>query len=139
VSIVDVSGKTPRVVNTLLVGDEPRDVVFAGPGRSRAFITAARRGQNHPGDTVNETQVPGMPRADVWVFDADQVGSKLGGQPLTIVSLFSDKPGAMTVSPDASTVFVSIRSSGNQTTTVTDKVVCGTDNRAEGPGPVLPK
>ena len=49
VSIVDVSGKTPRVVNTLLVGDEPRDVVFAGPGRSRAFITANGLG---PGNGV---------------------------------------------------------------------------------------
>src|SRR5215470_8078054 len=29
VSIVDVSG-TPQVVRTLLVGDEPRDIVFAG-------------------------------------------------------------------------------------------------------------
>src|SRR2546422_8482065 len=32
VSIVDVSSSPPRVVRTLLVGDEPRDLVFAGPG-----------------------------------------------------------------------------------------------------------
>src|SRR4030095_16236612 len=38
VSIVDVSGGVPRVVRTLLVGDEPRDIVFAGPGGTRAFI-----------------------------------------------------------------------------------------------------
>src|SRR6186713_1432409 len=32
VSIVDVSNiDNPRVVRTLLVGDEPRDIVFAGP------------------------------------------------------------------------------------------------------------
>src|SRR5262249_18192995 len=43
VSIVDVPSR--RVARTLLVGDEPRDIVFAGPGRSRAFITAAHPGQ----------------------------------------------------------------------------------------------
>ena len=40
----------PRVVRTLLVGDEPRDIVFAGPGGNRAFITTAHRGQNSPVD-----------------------------------------------------------------------------------------
>ena len=48
VSIVDVAAAPPRVVRTLLVGDEPRDIVFAGPGGNRAFITTARRGQNLP-------------------------------------------------------------------------------------------
>ena len=43
VSVVDLGG-TPRVVRTLLVGDEPRDVVFAG-SPERAFITTAHRGQ----------------------------------------------------------------------------------------------
>ena len=47
VSVVDLTG-VPRVVQTLQVGDEPRDIVFAGPDRARAFITAAYRGQNHP-------------------------------------------------------------------------------------------
>src|SRR5207244_9963475 len=46
VSIVDVSASPPRVVRTLLVGDEPRDIVFAGTGGNRAFITTAHRGQN---------------------------------------------------------------------------------------------
>src|SRR5207244_5444302 len=51
ISIVDLSvANMPRVVRTLLVGDEPRDIVFAGPGRSRAFITTAHRGQNSPID-----------------------------------------------------------------------------------------
>jgi DNA-binding beta-propeller fold protein YncE len=40
VTIVSTDG-TPRVVRTLLVGDEPADVVFAGVGRSRAFVTTA--------------------------------------------------------------------------------------------------
>ena len=74
---------TGRVERTLLVGDEPRDIVFAGPRRSRAFITTAHRGQNVPFDPQLTT--PGVGRADVWVFDASALGSTLGGTPLTIV------------------------------------------------------
>ena len=49
VSIVDVAATPPRVVRTLLICDEPRDIVFAGAGRRpRAFVTTARRGQNLP-------------------------------------------------------------------------------------------
>jgi YVTN family beta-propeller protein len=125
VSVVDVSANPPRVTRTLFVGDEPRDIVFAGPNRDRAFITAARRGQNHPSDTVNETQKPGVPRADVWVFDAADPGSAVGGKPLTIVSLFSDKPGALTTSLDGKTVFVSVATSGNETSVVNASAVCG--------------
>ncbi|HWK50581.1 MAG TPA: hypothetical protein VNR40_11880, partial [Steroidobacter sp.] len=44
VSVVTLSG-TPRVTRTLLVGDEPRDIVFAGTS-NRAFITTAHRGQH---------------------------------------------------------------------------------------------
>src|SRR5579871_6930780 len=43
VSIVQLTG-TGHVVRTLLVGDEPRDIVFAGTP-ARAFITTAHRGQ----------------------------------------------------------------------------------------------
>jgi len=43
VSVVRLDG-TPRVLRTLQVGDEPRDIVFAGTNRDRAFITAANRG-----------------------------------------------------------------------------------------------
>ncbi|TMQ27427.1 MAG: hypothetical protein E6J90_02670, partial [Deltaproteobacteria bacterium] len=42
VSVVTLSG-TPHVTRTLLVGDEPRDIVFAGTA-NRAFITTAHRG-----------------------------------------------------------------------------------------------
>jgi len=73
VSVVDVSGAVPRVVRTLHVGDEPSDIVFAGPGGNRAFITTAHRGQNTPypdGDFDQE----GIGRADIWVFDATNLG-----------------------------------------------------------------
>src|SRR3989344_2173384 len=48
ISIVNVGVSPARVVRTLLVGDEPRDIVFAGPNRGRAFITTAHRSQNGP-------------------------------------------------------------------------------------------
>ena len=32
VSVVELNDKSSRVKHTLLVGDEPRDIVFAGPG-----------------------------------------------------------------------------------------------------------
>src|SRR5688500_18706481 len=50
VSIVDVSRADPAVVRTLWVGDEPRDIVFAGPEKTRAFVSTAHRGQNSPDD-----------------------------------------------------------------------------------------
>ena len=46
ISIIDVATSPARVTRTLLVCDEPRDLVFAGPGGNRAFVTTARRGQN---------------------------------------------------------------------------------------------
>ena len=68
VSIVDVARSPPRVTRTLLTCDEPRDIVFAGPGGDRAFVTTARRGQNCPLDS--ELTTAGSPRAIVQVFDA---------------------------------------------------------------------
>ncbi|MBK9032508.1 MAG: hypothetical protein IPL61_14560 [Myxococcales bacterium] len=117
ISVVDVSDPlAPKVVRTLLVGDEPRDVVFAGPGRRRAFITTARRGQNSPVDPALTT--PGLGRANVWVFDADHLGAGMGGTPLTILTLFSDTPRALAVTPDGRTVYAAGFRTGNRTTTV---------------------
>ena len=120
-SIVDIEhgGMRGRVVRTLLVGDEPRDIVFAGPGKNRAFITTAHRGQNHPHDPQLTT--PGIGRADVWVFDAHQkTGSTLGGTPLNIITLFTDTPRALAVTPDGRRVYAAGFHSGNQTTVITE-------------------
>jgi DNA-binding beta-propeller fold protein YncE len=136
ISIIDVSITPPRITRTLLVGDEPRDIVFAGPGGNRAFITTAHRGQNSPwcGDSSNpncvnpvnpgELTTPGIGRADVWVFDAGNLGSELGGTPLTIVKLFGDTPRPLAVSPNGSTVYAGIYHSGNRTTTIHELAVC---------------
>jgi len=46
ISVVDVTAEPPRVIDTLLVGDEPRDIVFAGADNALAFVTTAHRGQS---------------------------------------------------------------------------------------------
>jgi len=122
VSVVDVSVMPPRLSRTLLVGDEPQDIVFGGPGRARAFVSAAHRGQNAPFDPQLST--PGIGRADVWVFDTAMAVDGLGGAPLTIITLFADSPRALAVSPDGATVYAAIFHSGNQTTTVPEAAVC---------------
>jgi YVTN family beta-propeller protein len=105
VSVVDLSANPPRVVRSLLVGDEPRDIVFAGPGRTRAFITTARRGQNVPITVPPKLTTPSTPRALVWVFDATALDATLTGTPLAILELFGDTPRALDASPDGSRVY----------------------------------
>jgi YVTN family beta-propeller protein len=118
VSIVklDDNATSGHVERTLLVGDEPRDIVFAGPHHQRAFITTAHRGQNIPFDP--QPTVPGVGRADVWVFDANALGHTLGGAPLTIVTLFTDTPRALAVTPDGTRVYAAGFHTGNRTTIV---------------------
>ena len=130
ISVVDVASTPPRLVRTLLVGDEPWDIVFAGladPNTgdfSRAFISAARRGQNHPADVKSEAITPGVGRADVWVFDADDPGADFGGTPEAIVQLFGDKPRALSASPDGSSLYAGVFHSGNLTTAINETGVC---------------
>ncbi|HWU87250.1 MAG TPA: beta-propeller fold lactonase family protein [Kofleriaceae bacterium] len=136
VSVVKLlpEGRSGAVARTLLVGDEPRDIVFAGPGRRRAFITTAHRGQNAPFDPQLTT--PGVGRADVWVFDADHLGGSLGGDPLTIVTLFGDTPRALAATPDGSRVYAAAFHSGNRTTAIAETVVPNGGEAAGGvPGP----
>jgi len=121
VSIVDLSAAPPRVVRTLLTGDEPRDIVFAGAGGTRAFVTCAHRGQNLPFDP--QLQTPGIGRADVWVFDATNLGGGLGGVPLTIVTLFGDTPRALAATADGSKVYAAVFNSGNRTTTIHEAAI----------------
>ncbi len=126
VSIVDTSSTPPQVTRTLLVGDEPRDIVFAGPGGNRAFITTARRGQNTTIAPLLTT--PGTPRALVFVFDATSLGTTLEGTPLTVLQLFGDTPRALATSPDGSRVYAAVFHSGNQSTAVSEGAVCDDPN-----------
>jgi DNA-binding beta-propeller fold protein YncE len=130
VSVVDLIG-APHVSRTLLVGDEPQDVVFAG-SPTRAFITTAHRGQHRtdpsiadvPGAGDPHLTTPGIGRADVWVFDPANVGRAVGGRPLKIMTFFADSPRALAVSPDKKTVYVAAFKSGNQTTIAPEGMVC---------------
>ena len=131
VSVVDAGASPPRVVRTLLVGDEPSDVVVGGTRAEptdpfpRVFVSAARRGQNHV-DFPNpkaDLLTEGVNRADVWIFDGTNPGSGLSGAP-TIVQVFGDKPRPLAVSDDGSEVYVGIWHSGNRSTTIFEGAVC---------------
>lgn len=115
VSVVRLDG-TPRVLRTLQVGDEPRDIVFAGASRDRAFISSANRGQNRPGFTSASLVTPGTGRADIWIYDAAQLDDSLNGKPLSVLTLPSDVPRALAVSNDGRTVYAASFMSGNRTT-----------------------
>jgi YVTN family beta-propeller protein len=135
VSIVDLSG-TPRVVRTLLVGDEPNDIVFAGPSGSRAFVSAAHRGQNSPYPAGEYASVS-QGRADVYVFDASDQGTSLEGDRLAVITLFGDKPRALATSPNGNQVYVAVFHSGNQTTAIHEGAVCNTTTPGTLAGPCL--
>jgi DNA-binding beta-propeller fold protein YncE len=132
VSIVAVSNTPPHVSRTLLVGDEPSDIVFGGDGGTRAFITTAHRGQQRTDPSLSEVPGAGDPqfttsgigRADVWVFDANAHGTTVGGTPLAIVSVFGDTPRALAVTPDGATIYVGVFRSGNQTMATSSELPC---------------
>ncbi|MCY1039825.1 hypothetical protein OV208_00735 [Corallococcus sp. bb12-1] len=131
---VDSGGHGGAVTRTLLVGDEPRDIVFAGTGKKRAFITAAHRGQNTGFDPRLTT--PGIGRADVWVFDSESLGATLGGTPLTRITLFGDTPRALAATPDGSRVYAAAFHSGNRTTVIHESLVPNGGESVGGvPGP----
>ncbi|MFW2374214.1 MAG: YncE family protein, partial [Gammaproteobacteria bacterium] len=110
-----------HIKRTLLVGDEPRDIVFAGAKHKRAFITTAHRGQNAPYDPQLTT--PGIGRADVWVFDERYQGNSLEGNPLNIISLFTNTPRALAVSKDGRKVYAAGFNTGNQTTSLHETII----------------
>lgn len=145
VSIVTLGG-TPRVTKTLLVGDEPRDILFSA--NDRAFITTAHRGQQRSHSSIAavagaggpQLSTPSTGRADVWVFDASNPGGGVGGVPLKIIELFGDTPRALALSPDGNTVYAAVFMSGNQTAVASEGVVCngfGTAN-CNGDGTTSP-
>jgi DNA-binding beta-propeller fold protein YncE len=116
VSIVRLDGAGIRVVRTLQTGDEPRQVVFAGPDNRFAFVTAAHRAFERTDQTGN---------ADIWVFDTQDLGEPAGGEPVAILNLFTDIPRALAVSPDGNTVYAAGFMTGNRTSIVSSRVVQG--------------
>ncbi|MBY0278828.1 hypothetical protein K2Z84_26125 [Candidatus Binatia bacterium] len=122
ISVVDVSSSPPRVIRTITTCDEPRDIVFAGPGGNRAFVTTARRGQNCP--VTFDPTTPGIGRALVQVWDASALGSGLQASPIANLILFADTPRALARSADGNTVYAAAFHSGNQTTSILEGLVC---------------
>jgi DNA-binding beta-propeller fold protein YncE len=122
VSIVTIGHNgSAQVTRTLYVGDEPRDIVFAGADNAFAFITTAHRGQN-TGDNPDLFN-PQAGRADVWVFDTANLGAAAGGTRLTKLTFFADTPRALAVSADKTRVYAAPYFSGNQTTVASKEVV----------------
>lgn len=121
ISIVDASDPAnARVVVTRYVGDEPRDIVVAGPNRDRVFVSAAYRGQ--------ET-TPGVSRASVWVFDANNPSAAPSE-----VRMFGMKPRALAASPDGRQVYAAVFHSGNGSTTVPEEFVTAMGTAVPPPG-----
>lgn len=126
VSVVEISPDTvPIVAETILVGDEPRDIVFAGTNSDRAFVSAAARGHRRfynthalregwvtdPGSTsVGEDNRLGQ--GDVWVFDADTRAFE------GIINLLSAPIRALAVTADNLQVYAAAFMSGNRTSIV---------------------
>ncbi len=121
ISVIDLRPYTLDVIATLQVGDEPSDVVFAGKGKRRAFVTAAHRGQNT--DFNDSLTAPSVGRADVWVFDATKVRREASASLISIVNLFTNTPRALTVSPDGKYVYAAGFKTGNQTSIIPHSVV----------------
>ncbi len=102
VSVVDLASM--RVTRTVLVGDEPADIVFSSKP-VRAFVTLAASNKLVSFDPSLATPV------------------------LTTTSLAGAQPRALAVSPDGTTVYVAIFESGNSTTVLPRTTV----NSAAGP------
>lgn len=110
VSVVDVADPArPRLVRTLAVGDEPRDIVVAGPQHDRVFVSAAWRG---------DPTTPGVGRAGVWVFDAGRPAAAPA-----VVRLLGMKPRGLAASPDGTRVYAAVFASGNGTSVVHETFV----------------
>ncbi len=92
VSVVDLV--TGNVTRTIDVGDEPADVVFAGPDRGKAFVSVG--GASH-----------------VKVLDASDPAASP-----QVIPIRGRQPRALTTDATGSRVFVSVFRSGNGTTIV---------------------
>jgi YVTN family beta-propeller protein len=98
VSVVDLA--SGNVTRTLDVGDEPTDVLFAGPNNARAFVC------------VSGTR-------EVKVFDADAPAASAP----QVVVVRGKQPRSLARDPSGSRVFVSVFESGNQTAVVPERTV----------------
>ena len=141
VSIVDLSSRTPRVVRTLLVGDEPRDLVFAGPSdpgvhHHRPPRTTTNRCQRSPPFPARAILELHDRRASGGPTSGSSTPTSLGGgrwaaYPVAILTFFADRPRALAVSPAGDNgLRGGVHSSGNQTA-LTIGLICPTSASCE--------
>ena len=110
VSVVDLT--TGNVTRTLDVGDEPTDILFAGPGGAKAFVCVAGGGHLDISG-VSTTGASGAVKA------FDPANPSAAPQ---VVEIFGKQPRALARDAAGTRVFVSVFESGNQTTLVPEKV-----------------
>src|SRR5262249_28918806 len=96
---------------------------------NRAFITTAHRGQNS-GVPPTDLTTAGLGRADVWGFDAANLGTPLGGAPLTKLTFFGGTPRAPAARPTRNPGYARLCASTNQTATISELGVCNDANGA---------
>ena len=116
------SARSRRVERTLLVGDEPRDIVFGGPERrSRVY--------HHRPPRPEQPDRSAAHHARRWT--RGRLGVRRG-QPRRLArrhaahyhhAVRGHAARACSVSPDGATVYAAAFHSGNQTTTVFEEVV----------------
>ena len=111
VSIVDLT--TGNVRQTIDVGDEPTDILFAGPGGQKAFVCVSGGGRQ----TIDGISVTGANGA-VKVFDP----ANLAAAP-QVINIFAKQPRALARDASGGQVFVSVFESGNQTTLIPQPIV----------------
>ena len=135
VSIVDVTTPaTARVVRTLLVGDEPRDIVFAGPGGNARLHhhRASRPEHAAPADDRDRPHDAGhRPRRRLGLR-RDQPRRRARRHAARRSSRSSATRRARSRSrPTAARVYAAVFHSGNRTTTIAEGVV---PERRSAPG-----
>ncbi|MBS0198529.1 MAG: immunoglobulin domain-containing protein [Planctomycetes bacterium] len=108
ISIVDLA--SGRVVRTLLVGDEPTDVVFAGAPR-RAFVSQSQQNTVRVYDPANLAAAP------------------------TVLAIQGEEPRALAVSPDGARVYAAIFESGNASAAIRQQDVSNTTGPYGGRNP----
>lgn len=108
ISIVDINAG--RVTRTILTGDEPTDVVFAG-SPERAYVSMSQLNQVH---VYNPTSLATAP---------------------TVLTIQGEEPRAMAKSADGSRVYVALFESGNTSTIIDFPVVSNVNGPYAGQNP----
>jgi YVTN family beta-propeller protein len=111
VSIVDLT--TGNVRQTIDVGDEPTDILFAGPGGQKAFVCVSGGGRQ----TIDGIPITGASGA-IKIFDP----ANLSTAP-QVIEILAKQPRALARDASGGQVFVSVFESGNQTTLIPQPIV----------------